>query len=121
MRRILIDKEVRAKLRSLFGVSNKTISFALCYRSHSDLARKIRATALQYGGKATALDVDTIYSKNCVIQRYGGNVELHINLDTAVSTLCKAEEEVKVVRNTQIKDLLKLQERANRIALSSEQ
>ena len=121
MRRILIDKEGRAKLRSLFGVSNKTISFALCYRSHSDLARKIRATALQYGGKATALDVDTIYSKNCVVQRYGENVELRINLDTAVSTLCKAEEEVKVVRNTQIKDLLKLQERANRIALSSEQ
>lgn len=98
MRRILIDKEGRAKLRSLFSVSNKTISFALCYRSYSDLARKIRATALQYGGKGTALDVDTIYRKNCVVQRYGENVELRINLDTAVSTLCKAEEEVKGVR-----------------------
>lgn len=118
MRKIVLDKENRTKLRSLFGVSEKTISLALNFRSNTKLSQKIRAVALEYGGKGTGLEIETIFANGYVLQRYGKIVELRINLNTSVTTLLKGDEEVKTIRNPKVKDLLQLQEQAKRIAQS---
>lgn len=48
---IKVSEEARAKLARVFKVEKKTVYLALTYRRNSDMARKIRFTAVnEYGG-----------------------------------------------------------------------
>lgn len=118
MKRIVTDKETRRKLRALIGVSEKTLSQALNYRSDTALARRIRALALQCGGTSTGTEPETVMGRRYVVQRYGESVELRIDLETSSATLSKEGESVTEVSPTRLKDLLRLQERARLLAAS---
>lgn len=50
MAKVLVDTEIRRKLKELFRCSDKTISLSLNCHIDTDLARRIRATAIKLGG-----------------------------------------------------------------------
>lgn len=52
MAKVLVDTEIRRKLKELFRCSDKTISLSLNCHIDTDLARRIRATAIKLGGSA---------------------------------------------------------------------
>lgn len=53
MKKILVEFKEKTQLAKLFSVSRVTINAALRYKTQSDLAKKIRFTALERGGKET--------------------------------------------------------------------
>ena len=116
MRRIIVSPETREKLRTVFGVTDKTVSLALNYRSDNKLARKIRMVALQNGGKSTGSEMETIFGSDYLVQRFGSDIEIRVNLTNDVTTLSKNGEVIKELKNTKIPDLMRLQERALLIA-----
>ena len=50
-KKVLVDQEIREKLRNMFGCSRKMVWEALNYRTDSDLAKRIRHTAIKLGGQ----------------------------------------------------------------------
>lgn len=50
-KKVLVDQEIREKLRNLFGCSRKTVWEALNYRTDTELAKRIRHTAIKLGGQ----------------------------------------------------------------------
>lgn len=53
MAKILVEFKEVTNLSRLFSVSRVTVVSALRYRTNSALANKIRATAIERGGKET--------------------------------------------------------------------
>lgn len=51
MKKIVVNKEVSAKLASMFGVSTRAVFYALNYTSQSPRAEKIRQMAMEMGGQ----------------------------------------------------------------------
>lgn len=112
MRRIIVSQETREKLRTVFDVSDKTVSFALNYRSDNELARKIRMHALQNGGKSTGGDMETFFAENYLVQRFGADVEIRVDLTNDATTLTKHGKVIKELKNTKIEELVRLQQKA---------
>ncbi len=112
MRRIIVSQETREKLRTVFDVSDKTVSFALNYRSDNELAQKIRMLALQNGGKSTGGDMETFFAENYLVQRFGADVEIRVDLTNDATTLSKRGKVIKELKNTKIEELMRLQQKA---------
>lgn len=74
-----MDREKRQEVRGIFGVSERMMSHALNYTRDTDLARKIRAVALQKGGRVVGdeLHMETTFGSNGdMVQTWGGRVKL---------------------------------------------
>lgn len=83
-----MTKEKRDRVRELFGVTDKMMSEALCYRSDSALAQKIRVAALENGAlTAGTPEMQTMHDGERMIQTWGDRARLVAD---------KATSEVKV-------------------------
>lgn len=116
MRRIVINSEEREKVRTLFGVTDKTVSMALNYRKDNELARKIRSVALQNGGREVGHTLETSFDINYMVQRFGDKVEIRVDRKNDEATLTKMGEVITTIPNITIEGIFKLQERANILA-----
>lgn len=83
-RRIILTKEQRYRVRKLFGVTEKMMSEALCYRSDSALAQKIRVAALEHGGMVAGTpEMQTTHDGERMIQTWGDKARLVVNKATS--------------------------------------
>lgn len=82
--RILVSTAERRWLEEALGVSRKTVSEALNYRSSSEMAQKIRTLALKRGGQYIAPDaMATIFESNGdMVQTWGTSARLVAKRDT---------------------------------------
>lgn len=87
---IKVSNEARAKLARLFKVEEKTVYLALTYRRNSDMARKIRFTAVHnFGGEAMCHcpECETMHNvtedgRELMVQRFDNGTTLRIDKRT---------------------------------------
>lgn len=87
---IKVSNEARAKLARLFRVEEKTVYLALTYRRNSDMARKIRFTAVHnFGGVAMCHcpECETMHNitedgRDLMVQNFDNGVRLEIDKHT---------------------------------------
>lgn len=119
MDKIVVAKELREELCRLFGVVDDTIGKALNFKTDTELSRKIRAVALQKGGKSTKADMTTIFESNGdMVQTWGDNYRLVVEKNTGnVKIYVKGSLE-KEVKNMSVADLMKEQKRIGLLVAS---
>ena len=92
---IKVSNEVRAKLARLFKVEEKTVYLALTYRRNSDMARKIRFTAVHnFGGVAMCHcpECETLHEireggRQLMVQNFNNGVKLEIDKQTGAAVV----------------------------------
>ena len=114
-KKIYVNEKAKAYLRKVFACSNVMVWKALNFKSDSDLARKMRHTALnQLNGKPSwpAEDVETIHDAGGFMkQRFANGVQLIVNKATGLVTLLEegSTNPVKGWKNPTITELEKIQ------------
>lgn len=92
-RMIQITNENRAFLLKTFGVTREMIRYALVFdqkHGRSDLAKRIRKTALEHGGIVVNVvpECETIHDANGMMrQRFENGVTLEVNKNTGWLTV----------------------------------
>lgn len=92
---IKVSNEARAKLARLFKVEEKTVYLALTYRRNSDMARKIRFTAVHnFGGVAMCHcpECETLHEireggRQLMVQNFNNGVKLEIDKQTGAAVV----------------------------------
>lgn len=113
---IKVSKEVRAKLARLFKVEEKTVYLALTYRRDSDMARKIRFTAVHnFGGVAMCHcpECETLHEireggRQLMVQNFDNGVKMEIDKHTGAAVVYNRKGAVLCTR--QIKEFPELSE-----------
>ena len=119
---IYIDKATKAKLREIFKVSEVMIWKALTFDSSSDLARKIRYTAVtQYGGimvgDTGASDCDTIHeSDELMTQHFTDRVKIVLYKKSGRTCVLIDGVVKKTEDNLSVAEFMQLQKEVQRIA-----
>lgn len=113
MKRIIIDAEGRDFLVRSFNVSEQMVSYALNFRRHSDLAKKIRTMSLQKGGKLVAEEeIVTIFESNGdMVQTWGDKARLVADRATGDVKVFVNGQLDRQYKDMSITDLLKEQKR----------
>lgn len=92
-RMIQITNENRAFLLKTFGVTREMIRYALVFdqkHGRSDLAKRIRKTALEHGGVVVNVvpECETIHDANGMMrQRFENGITLEVNKNTGWLTV----------------------------------
>ncbi|MBV3105218.1 hypothetical protein KSU82_20365 [Bacteroides thetaiotaomicron] len=118
---IYLDKAGKGKLRQIFGCTEVMVWKALTFESDSDLARKIRFTAMkEFGGVLMGDGVysgfETIHDTTTMTQIFSSRVKIiaHKNID---KTAVLIDGEVKqTVSGLSIPEFMNLQKEVARIA-----
>ena len=118
---IYLDKAGKGKLRQVFGCTDVMVWKALTFESDSDLARKIRFTAMkEFGGVLMGDGVysgfETIHDTTTMTQIFRSRVKIiaHKNIDKAAVLI---DGEVKqTVSGLSIPEFMNLQKEVARIA-----
>ena len=118
---IYLDKAGQGKLRQVFGCTDVMVWKALTFESDSDLARKIRFTAMkEFGGVLMGDGVysgfETIHDTTTMTQIFSSRVKIiaHKNIDKAAVLI---DGEVKqTVSGLSIPEFMNLQKEVARIA-----
>ncbi|MCS2363116.1 MULTISPECIES: hypothetical protein [Bacteroides] len=118
---IYLDKAGKGKLRQVFGCTDVMVWKALTFESDSDLARKIRFTAMkEFGGVLMGDGVysgfETIHDTTTMTQIFSSRVKIiaHKNIDKAAVLI---DGEVKqTVSGLSILEFMNLQKEVARIA-----
>lgn len=118
---IYLDKAGKGKLRQVFGCTDVMVWKALTFESDSDLARKIRFTAMkEFGGVLMGDGVysgfETIHDTTTMTQIFSSRVKIiaHKNIDKAAVLI---DGEVKqTVSGLSIPEFMNLQKEMARIA-----
>lgn len=118
---IYLDKAGKGKLRQIFGCTEVMVWKALTFESDSDLARKIRFTAMkEFGGVLMGDGVysgfETIHDTTTMTQIFSSRVKIiaHKNIDKAAVLI---DGEVKqTVSGLSIPEFMNLQKEVARIA-----
>ena len=121
-RYIHIMKADREFIMSAFGVTGKTVQNALRFdeeRGHTDLAKKIRKTAMDRGGIVMTVspEVETLHDSDGYMRQYfpnGAEVEFSKKEDCGCDVLHKG----KVVRHydrVMLSDIAAIQEYASQL------
>lgn len=118
---IYLDKAGKGKLRQIFGCTDVMVWKALTFESDSDLARKIRFTAMkEFGGVLMGDGVysgfETIHDTTTMTQIFSSRVKIiaHKNIDKAAVLI---DGEVKqTVSGLSIPEFMNLQKEVARIA-----
>ena len=118
---IYLDKAGKGKLRQVFGCTDVMVWKALTFESDSDLARKIRFTAMiEIGGVLMGDGVysgfETIHDTTTMTQIFSSRVKIiaHKNIDKAAVLI---DGEVKqTVSGLSIPEFMNLQKEVARIA-----
>lgn len=118
---IYLDKAGKGKLRQIFGCTEVMVWKALTFESDSDLARKIRFTAMkEFGGVLMGDGVysgfETIHDTTTMTQIFSSRVKIiaHKNID---KTAVLIDGEVKqTVSDLSIPEFMNLQKEVARIA-----
>lgn len=118
---IYLDKAGKGKLRQVFGCTDVMVWKALTFESDSDLARKIRFTAMkEFGGvlmgDGVYLGFETIHDTTTMTQIFSSRVKIiaHKNIDKAAVLI---DGEVKqTVSGLSIPEFMNLQKEVARIA-----
>lgn len=118
---IYLDKAGKGKLRQIFGCTDVMVWKALTFESDSDLARKIRFTAMkEFGGVLMGDGVysgfETIHDTTTMTQIFSSRVKIiaHKNIDKAAVLI---DGEVKqTVSGLSILEFMNLQKEVARIA-----
>ena len=118
---IYLDKAGKGKLRQVFGCTDVMVWKALTFESDSDLARKIRFTAMiEFGGVLMGDGVysgfETIHDTTTMTQIFSSRVKIiaHKNIDKAAVLI---DGEVKqTVSGLSIPEFMNLQKEVARIA-----
>lgn len=119
MRKIVASRDIKDRLKTIFGVVEETIIRALNYKTDTELSRKIRVLALQLGAKVVSdIEMKIISDERYIVQSYGNQVKIVVEKKSCTATLVRENEEVDTKTNATAKDLLLLQQRANLLALS---
>lgn len=95
MRQIKVTPEEREKLQERFNAGANYITQVLSFSKHGPTAEKIRRAALQMGGRY----VDPEFAPNCrteyingyIIQKFGANVVLTIDVKNGDASISKGE------------------------------
>lgn len=123
--RIVVDYGVVRSLAYHFGANEGTVRKALRGLSCSTLAIKIREAALKtYGGyrvddMGVIVDV-TVHEGNYMIQRYGNGVRIDADKESGLVKLYRGAVLEESVLNPGIEELMRMQERAVKMAKESE-
>lgn len=117
---ISVTPDVHAKLEKLFSVSKLTIQRALrYYKVNSPIAPRIRKAALENGGVTMCLtpECETIHDSNgCMTQRFPSGASIVIDKETERATLLSSSgAAIEVVEHCSIRDLTRLQVRADAV------
>lgn len=113
---IEVTKESQAKLAKVFKCTPKMVYLSLTYGKNTDLAKKIRFTAVsQYGGKAMAHcpECETIHDitedgRSLMVQYFDNGVKLEIDKQTGEAVIYGQKGEIMNTR--QIKEFAELSE-----------
>ena len=117
IRRILVSQEVNQSLQQVFGCTKEMVSRALNYRRDTELAKRIRALALQKGGILIGSDGKQVKDGGSYwLLTYGERVAIIIDKSTGGVTLLRDNEELSHVEKACSLDLFRLQRQAELIA-----
>lgn len=119
MNKILATDEQRDRIKQAFGVVNDTVTRALNYKTNTDLSRKIRAYALRIGAKTVNEVMLTLHdSDDRMTQIFSDRVVILTDKTSGDVVLLKDGQPLTEKKNITIPELMKLQERATRLAIS---
>lgn len=118
---VYLDKAGKGKLRQVFGCTDVMVWKALTFESDSDLARKIRFTAMkEFGGVLMGDGVysgfETIHDTTTMTQIFSSRVKIiaHKNIDKAAVLI---DGKIKqTVSGLSIPEFMNLQKEVARIA-----
>lgn len=120
---IYLDKKSKAKLQLIFNVSNVMVWKALTFESNSELARKIRHTAMhELGGllvgDGTVKDWETTFqtAENTMTQTFGSHVKIIVSMDIKLASVLIDGEVRDVKHGISVNELVTLQEEALTLA-----
>lgn len=120
-KQIVVSRETRERLRKVFGVTRVMVWKALNYESDTELARKIRHTALkEMDGEVVGgiTDWDTTFQEveNTMTQTFGDRVKIIVYRDTN-RTAVLVDGKVKQEKDgLSVTEFMKLQQEVLRIA-----
>ena len=121
---IFVRDENLPKLMQAFKVTRQMVWKALNFRSDSPLARRIRFTALkQFGGvpnwQPTMMETTFDEENGWMKQDFGNGVVIHVVRRTGEAVLSVMEEPKVITKNVTIEELMMLQDKAVRLAMSA--
>lgn len=120
-KQILTNREEKSYLRKLFGCTNVMIWKALTFESDSDLARKIRKTALIRGGQLSGAKIpeyETTHqtSEKTMTQTFGSRVKIVVNMNNGLVIVFVDDKEERRAQHLSIPDFVNLQREVSLMA-----
>ncbi len=117
----MADKETKHFLMKAFGVTQQTVWRALKFKKDTDQARRIRALALQKGGKLVGMKMpewETIHeeAEHTMTLTYGERVRLVCNKETGCVSVYIDGRLEGTRKEMTVRELMQLQEEAERTA-----
>lgn len=65
------------EIAQVMGVTGRMVYKALSYNSHTDIARRVRAMAIEMGGEVVGGEkLDTTFDIGVMVQTYGGRLRI---------------------------------------------
>lgn len=122
-KKIYVSEKNKAHLRKVFGCSTMMVWKALNFKSDSELARKIRYTALtQLNGTPNwkQADVETTHEEveKTMTQRYGERVKLVYDRNDGSTHVLIDGKETRVEHNLDVPSFMALQNEVEIMAMS---
>ena len=122
-KKIFVNEKAKAHLRTVFGCTNVMVWKALSFKSDSDLARKIRFTALkQLGGVANwaPTEVETTHEETArtMTLHFGKRVQLVYDRNDGSTHVLIDGKETRVEHNLDVPSFMALQNEVEIMAMS---
>lgn len=122
-KQIFVSEKAKAHLRDVFHCTSVMVWYALTFRRDSELARKIRYTALtQLGGVPNwkPEEVETTHEETArtMTQRYGERVKLVYDRNDGSTHVLIDGKETRVEHNLDVPSFMALQNEVEIMAMS---
>lgn len=111
-KKIFVSSNAKQELRTRFNCTQMMVWKALNFKSDSELARKIRFSALQYYDGVANFPIsvyDTVHRYDSMTQMYGQHFKLVVSRKSGNATVYVDGVAEKEIKQISISELMKLQ------------